>query len=117
MSYIPRQYRQGDLLLVAEDNLPPEIRLFAPCGGACSCALMSSEATGQGTHVVPLGTAASAFLGDGEEGTVGWLQVKEPGVTVQHPEHAPLQLEPGIWRVVRQREYDPATAASRRATD
>jgi hypothetical protein len=48
----------------------------------------------------------------GSEGPVDWLVVEGGSVTLKHPEHAPLAVPPGIWRVVWQREYDPADASA-----
>ena len=36
-------------------------------------------------------------------------------MTISHPQHGPLTLERGIWRVVRQREFDPANEPRHRA--
>lgn len=114
MAPIGMQYRQGDVLLVAEAGLPAGLEPLPPAHGVHP--LASPDAPGGGSHLVPLSPTVRAFRSVGGGGAAEWLQVAGAGVTVAHPEHAPLRLGPGVWRVVRQREYDPSTprAAARR---
>ena len=113
------QYRQGDLLLTLADRLPADLELV-PLAGEPLLALMPPARSGPGTHLVPSGPALRAFRQSGGEGLAEWLQITGSNVTLTHPEHAPLTLEPGVWRVTRQRQYDPASpgaAAHRRVAD
>ena len=115
MAPIGTQYRQGDVLLVAAAGLPAGLEpLPVPAHGIYP--LASSGAPAGGSHLVPLSPAVRAFRPTGGGGAAEWLQVTGGGVTLTHPEHAPLRVEPGVWRVVRQREYDPSAprAAARR---
>ncbi len=102
------QYRQGDVLLVAAAGLPAGLEPLPPPQRDLH-PLAPSDAAAGGSHLVPLSPGVRAFRpAGGEGGAAEWLQVAGGGVTITHPEHAPLRLEPGVWRVVRQREYDPS---------
>ena len=37
---------------------------------------------------------------------IEWLEVGEAGLTLTHGQHGALVLEPGLWRMGLQREYD-----------
>lgn len=60
---------------------------------------MAGEATGH-VHRLQAGTILEA-----PDGTL-YLDVTAT-TQVVHEEHGPLSLEPGLWLVVRQREYQP----------
>lgn len=49
-------------------------------------------------------------------GDVYYIKCLKP-VSVIHNEHKPIVLEPGIWRVGIQREYDYMTEISRKVID
>lgn len=92
------QYRQGDVLLTRASG-PAQGAAVAPEHGRL--VLASGEATGHHHSV-----AASAGTLVTDEGGVLWLTI-EALTAVEHQEHAPLTLEPGIYQVTRQREYSP----------
>jgi hypothetical protein len=92
------QYRQGDVLLVRIDGLPPNVAPTVVEDG--SIVLAYGEATGH-AHRLAAQTAVLHTLGDNR-----YLEVKEP-TDLTHEEHSPLNLVPGIYKVVRQREYSP----------
>lgn len=117
MTYIGRQYRQGDLLLIEEERLPLGLEVISPPPGCSEVALMETDVAKQGSHIVPIGPMLSAYREVGPHAASGWLEVHGTGVTVRHAEHAPIYLEPGVWRVIPQRQYDPAKAAPRRVAD
>lgn len=49
------------------------------------------------------------FRSKGRDGSTDSLDVRNAPVLLTRPQHAPLLVKPGIWCVVRQRHYDPAT--------
>lgn len=93
--------RQGDILLRGWPELPKGLSLCA------SKVLARGEATGH-THELLEG---SVWTDD--QGTL-YLEVPQ-ATQVVHPEHHPLDLAPGYYQVIRQREYTPE--AIRRVSD
>ena len=105
------QYRQGDTLLVAAEHLPAEVEpMPLPSGQPVA---LATGGTGFGSHLLPRAPALRAYRLAGGQGAAEWLELGER-LTLPHPEHAPLTLESGVWRVVRQREFDPAAPGARR---
>lgn len=99
---MPQQFRQGDLLFVWQ-SARPVAELTARPGDV----IVAGEATG---HAHRLQTGA---ILEAPDGTL-YLDVTET-TQVLHEEHGPIQLDPGLWLVVRQREYHPV--AIRRVAD
>jgi hypothetical protein len=91
-------FRQGDVLLVKVDKMPPDAVPVAPDGDRV--VLAYGEVTGH-AHALP---AVATALYEHAEGR--FLKVETPSALV-HEEHAPIDLVPGVYRVVRQREYAP----------
>lgn len=89
-------YRQGDILLVATS--PDKDVLGDPQKRAV---LAEGEVTGH-LHEVQ-GDAATLYGGTPETMI---LEVREPSELTHH-EHGTILVEPGWYRVVRQREYTP----------
>jgi len=89
--------RQGDVLLVPVTAIP-EGRSAAPVDGRLILAY--GEATGHHHSVA----SRDAAVVEAAEGV--FLRIMAP-TTLEHPEHAPIWLEPGAYRVVTQREYSP----------
>ena len=87
-------YRQGDLLFVRQDTRP-EATLTA----RQSTVIVAGEATGH-AHRLQSGTVLEA-----PDGAL-YLDVTQT-TQVVHEEHGPITLDPGVWLVVRQREYSP----------
>jgi hypothetical protein len=107
----PVQVRQGDVLLVPVAELNLTTRTLPRVGGRV--VLAEGEATGH-AHAVR-SSAATLVVADNER----YLRVAAP-VTLDHEEHAPLRVAPGIYRVVIQREYVPpeiSPVAFRRVVD
>lgn len=103
------QHRQGDILLVAEAKLDPDTECL-PVSAGVTYDLSRPDSPSSHAHSVQRVPGVMAFRARRGDGLVDWLQVTGAPVTLTHPEHAPLTLVPGLWRVVRQREYDPVTA-------
>jgi len=86
--------RQGDLLIVKIAGIPKDAKRKE------SRVLAEGEATG---HMHEL-NAGEAYEKDG----VLYFRVSgERSSTLLHPEHKPITFEPGEYKVVRQREYEP----------
>ena len=89
------QYRQGDLLFILQEARPEGTLAERP-----GSVIVEGEATGHAHRLV-----GGTILQDVLEGTL-YLDLPTTGRVV-HEEHDALTLGPGIWRVVRQREYTP----------
>ena len=107
---VPLMYRQGDVLLVAVDAIP-EAAEQQPRRGRLI--LAEGEATGH-AHAIAELDAREFRVGDER-----FVLVRSAAQLI-HEEHATIELEPGAYRVVIQREYEPAplgTPAWRRVVD
>lgn len=100
-------YRQGDVLLVKIDALPKQkMKNVTPKD---RIVLAYGEVTGHAHAVYPEVTVLNktpqlkAKLWDA--GAERFLQVMEK-TALRHEEHADVPLDPGVYRVVRQREWD-----------
>ena len=87
-------YRQGDLLFIRQDARP-DVDLTARQGDV----IVMGEATGH-AHRLREGNILQT-----PDGTL-YLDVTQT-TQVVHEEHGPITLDPGLWLVVRQREYTP----------
>lgn len=92
-------YRQGDVLLLKVDDMPPDVVPVEPDNNRVILAY--GEVTG---HAHALSTA-TAMLYEHSSGD-RFLQVTQPSALV-HEEHSPIDLAPGCYKVIRQREYTP----------
>ena len=70
-----------------------------------------------GTHQLAPSVGLRAYRRSAGDGAIEWLEIAGGSVSLTHPEHAPMTLTPGLWQVIRQREFDPAASAPRRARD
>jgi hypothetical protein len=93
----PLSFRQGDVLLLAVEALPADA---VPEPRAGRIVLASGEATGH-AHAIEE-RDARAFTHEGER----YLLTKSRAQLI-HEEHAPIEVPPGTYRVVLQREYVP----------
>jgi len=96
------QYRQGDVMLVRCDAIPAEAVRRARENGRVI--LAHGEVTGHAHAVLTDAEAVEAFLADLDGET--YLSAAA-GATIGHEEHGTITLPPGVYRVVRQREYTP----------
>lgn len=96
-----KQVRQGDVLLVRmdESEMSEEYTEVEPDGRG-RLILAEGEATGH-AHAVPA-IAAALYVAQ----AAMLLRVRE-ATRLEHEEHAWIDLDPGLYRVVRQREYHP----------
>jgi len=95
--------RQGDVLLVRIDALPPDV---VPRRRRGRIVLAEGEATGH-AHVVS-SRHAVLHVRPGREERYLVIGGATPAV-VRHEEHDPVPVPPGAWEVRRQREYDPGS--------
>lgn len=110
MASADTQYRQGDVLLVAVAALPGEAE---PVAFATEPLALATSTAGLGSHHLTSSPALRAYRRRGGDAAIEWLVLTGGEVALGHPEHAPIVLGPGIWRVIRQCEYDPATGPRR----
>ncbi len=90
-------FRQGDVLLVAVDALPEQAQ---PEPRRSRIVLAEGEVTGH-AHAIEE-REARTFTHDGQR----YLLAKSKAQLI-HEEHAPIEVPPGAYRVVIQREYEP----------
>ena len=93
---IQMKYRQGDLLFEKMDKVPKGRRKVRKDN-----IILRGEATG---HAHRLKGGELFELWSWEPGL--YIEIKTKGQIV-HEEHAPIELEKGFYRVIRQREYSP----------
>ena len=100
--------RQGDVLLRKVDKLPKNaIRLESKI-------LLEGEVTGH-AHRIDHGYLFQFQETWQPEPTI--FVKAEEGTTLVHEEHGPINLDPGIYQFIRQREYDPDTMSTRWVED
>jgi hypothetical protein len=93
---LPFHIRQGDVLLVAVDEIPADATLVAREGGRVVLAL--GEATGHAHVIRSVGTALL------KREDQRYIRASAPAI-LDHEEHAAIEIPPGNYRVVIQREY------------
>ena len=91
-------YRQGDVLLMKVERLPEEAVLMET--EKHRVVLAYGEVTG---HAHAISTDVAAMYSHNNE---RFLHVT-PGAELVHEEHSTIFLEPGVYKVVQQREYTP----------
>ena len=93
-------YRQGDVNLVPVKALPAGAEKVKPDNGRVILAY--GEVTGH-AHALPVKAATQYKVGSsGKE----YVQIKTP-TALTHEEHAPVNLEPGLYEKRMAREYTP----------
>jgi hypothetical protein len=93
-------FRQGDVLLVEVDDIPEDA---APEPRSGRIVLAEGEATGH-AHAIHEPDART-FTHEGQR----FLLTKSRAQLI-HEEHGPIEVPDGAWRIVIQREYQPAPA-------
>ena len=99
-------YRQGDLLLVRVDRAPGKTRKIPRRGR--QTVLLTGEKTGH-AHVIEGDVATLLSAATGRR----FVELTAPAQLI-HEEHAALNLDAGVYEVVRQREFVPAPDDSKR---
>lgn len=101
-------YRQGDVLVMRVDGtMPAGAKSVKREAGRI--VLAHGELTG---HAHAIASKRASLWSKGEE---RFLKVRERAF-IQHEEHAPITLPPGLYKVIRQREY-VAPEIDRRVAD
>ena len=95
------QFRQGDVMLVPADMVPDGARAVKREGDRT--VLAHGEATG---HHHSFAAGAGVELLEAPSGD-RFLRVERPAA-LEHQEHTTVDVPPGIFQVIRQREYDDA---------
>ena len=99
--------RQGDLLLRKVEKLPKQARTVK------SDVILEGEATGHAHRILDGEIYRFWSQSSGDQ-----LFVKaDKGAMLVHEEHASIELVPGIYEVIRQREYDPDTETTQWVMD
>ncbi len=98
-----RMVRQGDVLLVPVDDIPPGAEVARDARGRL--VLAEGEVTGH-AHVI---LDEGAIMTESEQGRFLRI-VAGMGVDLAHEEHGTIHLAPGSYRQVPQYEYDPVEA-------
>lgn len=109
-----KMYRQGDVLLVKVDKLPSKAKDITPKD---RIVLAYGEVTGHAHAIYPEVIERKPIFGKAtketglkaklwDAGAERFLQVMEK-TALKHEEHSAIPLDEGVYKVVRQREYDP----------
>jgi hypothetical protein len=102
MSNQGRIYRQGDVLLVAVSSKPETaVEQIERENGAI--VLAHGEATG---HAHAIKSKGATLFRDQKLQAI-FLQVSDVPALLEHQEHTTIELPPGNYEVIRQREYSP----------
>lgn len=100
------QYRQGDVFIERIEQLPENVKKVARDSGRV--VLAYGEVTG---HAYAIADAdVELFENEDVAKTDRFLVIGEAiknGASLIHEEHSTITLDPGIYRVRRQREYVP----------
>jgi hypothetical protein len=98
----PWMIRQGDVLLISVDEIPANSELL-PRDASNRVVLAYGEATGH-AHALHDSGVQMLRAANADE----FLRVTETAF-LRHEEHKHISVPPGLYRVVRQREYAPET--------
>ncbi len=99
----PTTLRQGDVLLVEVAFVPAQAQPEPRSG---RIVLAEGEATGH-AHAIHEPDART-FVHAGAR-----FLLTRSRAQLLHEEHAPIEVPPGSWRIVQQREYQPAAGTFR----
>lgn len=98
-----KSYRQGDVLLVAIENIPDSAKLTTEANAAVILAY--GESTGH-SHSIRAG--ATLFRPDDmPAGPGGFLEVGATGAVLEHQEHGSVFLPKGLYKQAVQVEETP----------
>jgi hypothetical protein len=100
--------RQGDILAIAVAAVPMEAELVMVHPGARFPLIIGDVDRSDG-HLVTATSSVRAYRRAEGLGIIEWLEVGDECLTLIHGQHDAMVLDPGIWRIVRQREHDPRT--------
>lgn len=92
--------RQGDVMLRPVTEVPLGAQMVKRVGGRVI--LAEGEVTGHHHAIRDSGVGLLEIEGR------RFLRVPDAGAELQHEEHSTIKVEPGLYEVVIQREYDDA---------
>ena len=114
-------YQQGDLI-IRRTNLNCIVKdKYISSSGLPWCTkeqrniILEGEATGHNHEIV--GTQYHYLPNESPTAQKIILFKNIKPVTIEHPEHKPIDLPPGEWRVMRVKEVDPVTGRERYIAD
>ncbi len=96
-------YRQGDVLIIAASDVPPELKTVPRDAGRI--VLAYGEVTGH-AHAIR-DRHAELLAATDDDITDLFLRIVRGAATLIHEEHDTITLPPGDYVVRRQREYTP----------
>ena len=107
-------FRQGDLLLVAIREIPPQAAPVAAARqrGSRRLVIARGEATGH-AHTLPAVPGIRLL----RTASAGYLEVRMASALLSHEQHRALPIPAGRYRIIMQRQYDPAAAGARAVAD
>lgn len=108
-SEVGDNFMHGDVVVFNEGMLPVDFDLMPEITDAC---LAYGEATG---HMHKL-FGGKFELREHPQTKTRWLKVVTP-VMLKHQEHTPIEINPGLYRIGIQREYDPFEKIARQVQD
>lgn len=94
--------RQGDILLVPVDQMPPWAVSVKRSRGQ-GIVVAEGEATGHHHRVMDRHSHEFLAIGSRER----FLRVSKNGATLTHEEHEPIEVPPGTYEIRQQREFAP----------
>jgi len=95
-------YRQGDVLLLPIDDMPKRVAPVKRENGRV--VLAHGEATG---HAHAIKDARAALFREPGTSAVFMHVAGNASVALEHEEHNAIDVPPGTYRIIRQREYSP----------
>ena len=95
-------YRQGDVLIVPVAGLPKGLERVSREGGCV--VLAHGEVTG---HAHAIRDSRAALFRDPKLAAMFLNVTGDAPVALEHEEHGMIELPPGNYRLIRQREYTP----------
>lgn len=95
-------YRQGDVLIVPVDKLPRNLETVDREDGRI--VLAHGEVTG---HAHAIKDQKATLFRDPKLAAI-FMKVSADGpVALEHEEHGTIEIPPGNYQIIRQREYSP----------
>lgn len=96
--------RQGDVLIRSVAALPSNVKPEKPDAGRV--VLAYGEVTGH-AHAIDVAEAESFTMADAGGIVRRFLRVFDRGAKLKHEEHKTVEIPPGVFEIVQQREYSP----------
>ena len=97
-----KTYRQGDVLIRQVNEIPSQAKVKKNVG---RIVLAYGEVTGH-AHAIAEPQAKEFTMEQANSAVRRFLDVAS-GADVKHEEHATIQLPPGFYEIIQQREYTP----------